>query len=134
MPSSPNSYELPASMKRADVRPAPARPDSLRYMPAGVLALACLLTFCLGFAFHPYPERLEPGWQQYLAEHDLPLFFAAVACIFLAFVAALVAIVAGWERRLNVLVLILWLFAPYFFLYLGHELQSVVAPCVYVAE
>ncbi len=122
MTPAPNTYELPGSKKRAELRPAPpAAPEPMQYAPALLLAVCCVFLLLFALAFDPYPELMlmEPGVWKWLAEHSPLFFIPAVFCWLMSVVFALLAVIMRWSRFRNAVVLMLCFFAPLIALMLG---------------
>ncbi len=129
MHRTPNSYELPAAMKRAGVRPVPPPPPGpMCCAPACMLAVSCAFLFLFGLAFHPYPERMEPGFWKWLAGCSgiliIPVFFGWLMS--LAF--SLLSVIMSWSRFRNTLVLVLCFCAPPVALLFGAMLKCCLCP------
>ncbi len=126
MSSSPNTFALPEGMKRpgAGSVAACSAPALTRSLAAWALLGGCVFTWCLGFAFEPYPERMAAGLLQVLAAHSFVFLALAFVSLITAITVALVALIGGRLRRFHTLVLLCCFLLPPVFLLLGGFIKS----------
>ncbi len=104
-----NSYPLPENMKRPEVRPVPPRPSRLAILPSWCTWACYMFWLACVLVFEPYPEISGHEWAGMLMG---PLFVLGILCFGLGLILSGIALISGYERARNTLVLVLCLVAP----------------------